>query len=169
MSQPRRGRLLLAGLCAALLCVSGGYALAGINLEGQAEFGATGSANPAPATWRTVTVADDADRADPEDAQATVSNPTIYVTADFSAAGATAWVEINLYESTAAGSFVTTAWVGTLTAPTTITNGARYALDETVATSARAMPYYDVQVRAISSGNVRIRAWAGSAAPLAAQ
>lgn len=164
MSAANRKRAWAYALVAVLL--GAGIALANVILEGQAELTSAG----APAALRTVTGTDEsADFDAPIDAQAMGGNPTIYVWGTFSAAGATATVEVSLHPSSS-GAAMGVAWVGTLTASSLRkADSGRYVVEEVIATSGRSAPYYDVRVRDVSSGNFEPWVWTGQMAPVAGE
>lgn len=140
---------------------------AGAQAEGYYTLGATTLA-----PFRTVTsgAEDSADLDDAVDPQPTGGNPSCYVSGTFSDAGATATVVIVLRNTTASGTVAGVAYLGTMTASTSITyDTGRYAATTIIGTDCRSAQYYDVSVLDVSAGTFQLQGWTSGSQPTGAQ
>jgi hypothetical protein len=126
------------------------------------------------ANHRTAFSADDsATTTTPIDPQPTGGDPTIVVAPRFSASGATALVEVWLYQNRGSGTYVLLGVSArqTATASTTLRAGASgaYLVHSPLFFDSCGADAYDVRYRTVSSGTVEPWAWTCGASSLAAE
>ena len=146
-----------AGKLLAALLLTATLALAGINLEGQAEL------TTLPATFSVVDGAEDSESTTATTrALACNANPSLYLSPiSATAQGATACVKVELYGP--GDGYMGTAYVGTFYFDSHLVDGVYKCKDVRISTSCSTATKVDVQVIAVSAGTVSFKRWVGAA------